>query len=48
VHLGGIAGGVCLEDRGDLVAYATAFDRLRSIACAPAQSALLLRRLAGL
>ena len=47
VHLGGIAGGVCLEDRGDLVAYATAFDRLRSIACAPAQSALLLRDLAG-
>jgi transcriptional regulator with XRE-family HTH domain len=48
VHLGGIAGGVCLEDRGDLVAYATAFDRLRSIACTPAQSALLLRGLAGL
>lgn len=23
VHLGGIAGGVCLEDRGDPVAYAT-------------------------
>jgi hypothetical protein len=48
VHLGGIAGGVCLEGRGDLVAYATAFDRLRSIACAPAQSTLLLRGLAGL
>jgi transcriptional regulator with XRE-family HTH domain len=47
VHLGGIAGGVCLEDRGDLVAYATAFDRLRSIACLPAQSVLLLRGLAG-
>jgi len=48
VHLGGIAGGVCLEDRGDLVAYATAFDRLRSIARTPAQSVLLLRGLAGL
>jgi len=48
VHLGGIAGGVCLEGRGDLVAYAEAFDQLRAFAHSPAQSALLLRGLAGL
>ena len=48
VHLGGIAGGVCLEGRSDLVAYATAFDLLRARAHSPAQSALLLRGLAGL
>jgi transcriptional regulator with XRE-family HTH domain len=48
VHLGGIAGGVCLEGRGDLVAYATAFDRLRTHAHTPAHSARLLRGLAGL
>jgi transcriptional regulator with XRE-family HTH domain len=46
VHLGGIAGGVCLEDRGDLAAYAQAFDQLRAFALSPAQSALLLRGLA--
>jgi transcriptional regulator with XRE-family HTH domain len=45
VHLGGIAGGVCLEGRGDLVAYAEAFDQLRAFAHSPAQSALLLRGL---
>jgi hypothetical protein len=48
VHLGGIAGGVCLEGRGDLVAYAEAFDQLRAFAHSPAQSALLLRGLADL
>jgi transcriptional regulator with XRE-family HTH domain len=48
VHLGGIAGGVCLEGRADLVAYATAFDQLRARAQSSAQSALLLRGLAGL
>jgi hypothetical protein len=48
VHLGGIAGGVCLEGRGDLVAYAEAFDQLRAFALSPVQSALLLRGLAGL
>ena len=48
VHLGGIAGGVCLEGRSDLVAYAEAFDQLRAFALSPAQSALLLRGLAGL
>jgi transcriptional regulator with XRE-family HTH domain len=48
VHLGGIAGGVCLEDRGDLAAYAQAFGQLRAFAFSPAQSALLLRGLAGL
>jgi hypothetical protein len=47
VHLGGIAGGVCLEGRADLVAYTTAFDQLRAHAQPPAQSALLLRGLAG-
>jgi transcriptional regulator with XRE-family HTH domain len=47
VHLGGIAGGVCLEGRGDLAAYAQAFDQLRAFALSPAQSALLLRGLAG-
>jgi transcriptional regulator with XRE-family HTH domain len=48
VHVGGIAGGVCLEGRADLVAYATAFGQLRTRAHSPAQSALLLRGLAGL
>ena len=47
VHLGGIAGGVCLEGRADLVAYVTAFDQLRARAQSSAQSARLLRRLAG-
>jgi len=48
VHLGGIAGGVCLEGRGDLVAHASVFAQLRAFADSPAQSALLLRGLAGL
>jgi len=48
VHLGGIAGGVCLEGRADLASYAEAFDQLRAHALSPAQSALLLRGLAGL
>jgi transcriptional regulator with XRE-family HTH domain len=48
VHVGGIAGGVCLEGRADLVAYAAAFGQLRTRAQSPAQSALLLRGLAGL
>ena len=47
VHLGGIAGGVCLESRSDLAAYSEAFDRLRASADTPAQSALLLRGLAA-
>ena len=47
VHLGGIAGGVCLEGQDDLAAYARAFDQLRAFALSPAQSALLLRGLAG-
>jgi transcriptional regulator with XRE-family HTH domain len=46
VHLGGIAGGVCLEGRADLVAYTTVFDQLRAHAQSSAQSALLLRELA--
>jgi hypothetical protein len=48
VHLGGIAGGVCLEGRGDLVTYAEAFDQLRAFAHSPAQTALLLHGLADL
>jgi len=48
VHLGGIAGGVCLEGRGDLAAYAGAFGQLRAFADSPAQSALLLRGLVAL
>ena len=47
VHLGGIGGGVCLEGQDDLNAYAAAFDQLRAFALSPAQSALLLRGLAG-
>ncbi len=48
VHLGGIAGGVCLEGRADLAAYAEALTQLRAFAHTPAQSALLMRGLAGL
>jgi transcriptional regulator with XRE-family HTH domain len=47
VHLGGIGGGVCLEDQSQLEAYARVFDQLRTFALSPAQSALLLRGLAG-
>jgi transcriptional regulator with XRE-family HTH domain len=47
VHLGGIGGGVCLEGAADLGAYAAVFDQLRAFALSPAQSALLLRGLAG-
>jgi transcriptional regulator with XRE-family HTH domain len=47
VHVGGIAGGTCLEGQDDLAAYAGAFDQLRAFALSPAQSALLLRGLAG-
>ena len=47
VHLGGIGGGVCLEGREQLEAYAQAFDQLRAYALSPAQSALLLAGLAG-
>ena len=43
VHVGGISGGVCLEDADDLTAYAEVFDQLRAFALSPAQSALLLR-----
>jgi transcriptional regulator with XRE-family HTH domain len=47
VHVGGIAGGVCLEGQGDLAAYAQAFRQLRVFALSSAQSALLLQGLAG-
>jgi transcriptional regulator with XRE-family HTH domain len=47
VHLGGIGGGVCLEGNDDLEAYARVCEQLRAFALSPAQSALLLRGLAG-
>jgi transcriptional regulator with XRE-family HTH domain len=47
VHLGGIAGGICLEGQADLAAYGHAFGQLRSFALSPSQSSLLLRGLAG-
>jgi len=47
VHVGGVAGGTCLEGQDDLAAYAGMFDQLRAFALSPAQSALLLRGLAG-
>ena len=47
VHVGGVAGGTCLEGHDDLAAYAGAFDQLRAFALSPAQSTLLLRGLAG-
>jgi transcriptional regulator with XRE-family HTH domain len=47
VHLGGIGGGVCLEGKDDLGAYTEVFQQLRGHALSPAQSALLLRGLAG-
>jgi len=46
-HAGGISGGVCLEGREDLAACARVFEQLRAFALGPAQSALLLRGLAG-
>ena len=47
VHLGGIGGGVCLEGKDDLAAYTRVFEQLRAFALSPAQSALLLRGMAG-
>ena len=47
VHLGGIGGGVTLEGQADLAAYTEVFQQLRAHALSPAQSALLLRGLAG-
>ena len=47
VHLGGISGGVCLEGQDDLAAYTRVFEQLRAFAHSSAQSALLLRGLAG-
>jgi len=48
VHVGGIVGGTCLEGQDDLAAYAAALEQLRAFAHSPAQSALLLRGLAGI
>jgi transcriptional regulator with XRE-family HTH domain len=47
VHLDGARGGVCLEGREDIAAHARVFEQLRAFAHTPAQSALLLRGLAG-
>jgi transcriptional regulator with XRE-family HTH domain len=47
VHAGGIGGGVCLEGRDDLAAYTRVFEQLQAFALSPAQSALLLRGMAG-
>lgn len=47
VHLGGIGGGVCLEGQDDLAAYTRVLEQLRAFALSPAQSALLLRGMAG-
>lgn len=47
VHLGGIGGGVCLEDGDNLAAYADAFEQLRAFALSPAQSVSRLRGLVG-
>lgn len=47
IHLGGIGGGVCLEGQADLAAYSRVFEQLRAFALSPAQSALLLRGMAG-
>ena len=47
VHLGGAAGGVCLESQADLAAHARVFGQLRAFALSPAQSALHLRGVAA-
>jgi transcriptional regulator with XRE-family HTH domain len=47
VHLGGTAGGVCLEGQSDLRTYAGIFDQLRAFALSPAQSVRMLRGLVG-
>jgi transcriptional regulator with XRE-family HTH domain len=48
VHIGGATGGACLDSQADLVAHARMFEQLRAVAAlTPAQSALLLRGLAG-
>jgi transcriptional regulator with XRE-family HTH domain len=48
VHLGGIAGGVCLEGQDELGAYVRAFERLSGYAESPRRSAMRLRAKAGL
>jgi transcriptional regulator with XRE-family HTH domain len=47
VHVGGIGGGVCLEGEDALTAYTRVFEQLQALALSPAQSALLLRGMAG-
>jgi Domain of unknown function (DUF5753) len=48
VHIGGATGGACLDSQADLAAHARMFEQLRAVAAlTPAQSALLLRGLAG-
>lgn len=46
VHVGGVAGGVCLESQTDLAIHARVFEQLRAFALSPAESALHLRGLA--
>jgi transcriptional regulator with XRE-family HTH domain len=47
VHLGGVGGGVCVEAQEDIAACARVFEQVKAFALSPAQSALLLRGLAG-
>ena len=47
VHVGGIGGGVCLEGEDAIAAYLRVFEQLHASALSPAQSALLLRGMAG-
>ena len=47
VHLGGIAGGVCLEGQDDLGAYVRAFELLSDRAESPRRSAIRLQARAG-
>jgi transcriptional regulator with XRE-family HTH domain len=47
VHIGSASGGVCLEGQADPAAHARMFEQLRAFAWTPAQTALMLRGLAG-
>jgi transcriptional regulator with XRE-family HTH domain len=47
VHVGGVGGGMCLEGQDDLATYTEVLGQLRAFALSPAQSALLLRGMAG-
>jgi transcriptional regulator with XRE-family HTH domain len=47
VHLDGAGGGICLDDSGNLAAYARMFEQLRAFACSAAASARLLHKLSA-